>query len=353
MKAAVFHAAHDLRVQEVPEPGAVGPTGVRLRPIVCGICGTDLHEFAAGPIVTPAQPHPLNGSVLPQVMGHEFSAEVLETGPEVTSVRAGDRVVVMPLVTCGRCYFCRRGLNHLCVVMACVGLSYDGGGLAEQIVVPEHLVTRLPDEVSDVQGALVEPAAVAAYGVDRAGTVPGDTVLVTGAGPIGALAALYAAASGAARVIVSEPNPRRRALAEAFGVAEVVDPAAVDLTDFVRERTEGLGADVAVECSGSEPGLRSALAAVRAAGTVAQTGLHTRPASIDPMDLSNRDLTLVGTWCYPVNDFGRVLRLIAGGTFPVEKVLSDVVTIDDVVSQGFERLLDPASDAQKVLVRVP
>src|SRR3954449_3857264 len=197
MKAAVFHGEHDVRVEEVADPAGPGAGEVLIRPLWCGICGTDLHEFAMGPIVIPASPHRLNGSRLPQVLGHEFSAEVLEVGPGVGTVASGQRVSVMPLLFCGRCYYCRRGLNHLCRSMACIGLSYDWGGIAERAVVPATHVTPLPDGVSDLQGALVEPAAVAAYGVDVAGVRPGDTVLVTGAGPIGALASLYAAQAGA------------------------------------------------------------------------------------------------------------------------------------------------------------
>jgi (R,R)-butanediol dehydrogenase/meso-butanediol dehydrogenase/diacetyl reductase len=353
VRAAVFHARHDIRVEEIPEPPAPGPHEVLLRPALCGICGTDLHEFTHGPIVVPsAAPHPLTGAVAPQVLGHEFSARVLAVGAEVTRVAVDDRVSVMPLIYCGTCYYCRRGLNHLCVQMACTGLSWHGGGIAEQVVVPDYQVEKLPDEVGDRQGALVEPTAVAAYGIDRAGLVPGDTVLITGAGPIGALSALYAHAAGAAQVIVSEPDEARRKLVDGLGVAHTVDPSAVDVPEAVLELTDGIGADVAAECSGSEAGLQAALAAVRGRGTVAQVGLHVRPASMDPMDLSNRDITLTGTWCYPVQDWPRVIALLASGRLPVEKVVSDVIDADDVVARGFERLVRPGTDAQKILVRV-
>jgi threonine dehydrogenase-like Zn-dependent dehydrogenase len=214
MKAAVFHAARDIRIEDVPAPTRIGPRDVLARPSWCGICGTDLHEYAMGPIVTPARPHPLNGAVIPQILGHEFSAEVIEVGAEVTRVRVGDRVSAMPLLVDHDCYYCRRGLEHLCMKMACVGLSYAWGGLAELAVLPEGILTVLPDAVSDLQGAIVEPAAVAAYGVDAAHVKPGDSVLITGAGPIGALAALYAASLGA-RVFVSELNPARQALVRA------------------------------------------------------------------------------------------------------------------------------------------
>jgi (R,R)-butanediol dehydrogenase/meso-butanediol dehydrogenase/diacetyl reductase len=352
MLATVFHNRHDVRVEDVPAPQPVGPRDVLLRPFFCGICGTDLHEYAFGPIVIPTEPHALTGANAPQVLGHEFSAEVVDIGSEVTSTKVGDRVSVMPLVTCGQCYYCRRGLNHLCVVMACTGLSWDGGGIAELVVVQEQQVSVLPPEVDNVQGALIEPAAVAAYGVDQTGMGAGDTILITGAGPIGALSALYAQAGGASKVIVSEPNARRRALAEALGGVTVVDPTATDVPAFVRDLTNGVGVDVAAECSGSEPGLNAALASVRSAGTVTQVGLHVKPAAIEPMALSNRDLTLTGTWCYPVYDWPRIIALVASGRYPVERVLTEIIDVHDVVSRGFDRLLDPDGDAQKLLVRV-
>ena len=118
-------------------------------------------------------------------------------------------------------------------------------GISERVVVPDYQVCPLPESVSDIQGALVEPAAVAAYGVDRTGFHAGETILVTGAGPIGALAALYAHAGGAARVIISEPNAKRRALAEAFGIATVLDPLTDDVPEAVRQMTGGTGVDVA------------------------------------------------------------------------------------------------------------
>jgi len=349
VKAAVFHAAQDVRVEEVPDPRPPGAGEVLVRPLWCGICGTDLHEYAMGPIVIPDKPHRLNGAQLPQVLGHEFSAEVVEVGHDVGNVSPGQRVSVMPLLYCGACYYCRRGLHHLCVSMACIGLSYDWGGIAELAVVPASHVTALPDSVTDLQGALVEPAAVAAYGVDVARVRPGDTVLVTGAGPIGALAALYAAALGA-RVVICEVNPVRVQTARRLDVGDVLDPTLVDVVAWLRDRTEGVGVDAVIECSGNERALQTALDAVRAAGRISQTGLHTRAASIEPMKLSAHDISLIGTWCYPVTDWPRVIDLIARGRFPVERVVTAQVPMADVVERGFEVLLSPTGDQVKVLV---
>ncbi len=111
---------------------------------------------------------PLTGVTIPQIFGHEFSANVVEIGEGVTSVATGDRVSVMPLIFCGRCDQCRLGKHHMCRIMACTGLSSSSGGLAEYSLVHEYQVARLPDEVTDIQGAAIEPAVVAMYGVERA-----------------------------------------------------------------------------------------------------------------------------------------------------------------------------------------
>lgn len=350
MKAAVFFGAKDIRVQEVEAPSVVGAGEVRLRPLWCGICGTDLHEYAEGPIVIPSMPHPLTQASAPQILGHEFSAEVLEVGVSVTKVRVGQRVSVMPLVFCGVCYQCQRGRGHLCKTIGCIGLSYAWGGISEECVVPASKVTPILDSMTDLQGALVEPTAVAAYGVDRAGVGPGDHVLVTGAGPIGVLASLYANALGA-KVYISEVNPRRLEMAQELDVAAVFDPTTSDVEDELRTRTSGVGVDAVIECSGNETALQTAIASVRAAGSISQTGLHTKAASIDPMTLSERDITLRGTWCFPVTDWPRIIDLIGRGRLPVEKAVSDQIWIDDVVTKGFEPLLDPAGDKVKVLVQ--
>ncbi|MBT5431208.1 MAG: 2,3-butanediol dehydrogenase [Micrococcales bacterium] len=350
MKAAVFHGAKDIRVEQIAEPGDLGPGDVRLKPHYCGICGTDLHEYAMGPIVIPSKPHALNGSVLPQVLGHEFSAEILEVGSQVKNLAVGDRVSVMPLLFCGNCYYCRRGLNHLCQSMACVGLSFQWGGIAEQAVVPATHVNKLHDNMSMRAGALVEPTAVAAYGVDRAGVRPGDTVLITGAGPIGALASIYAEHLGA-QVFVSEINPHRQKMIESLGIATLLDPSKTDVVEEIKAATGGIGVDQVIECSGNERALQTALSAVRKHGTISQTGLHTKPAAIDPMILSEHDISLIGTWCYPVTDWPRIIDLIGRVGLPVEKVVTKDIDIEDIVNDGFETLLSPTGDQVKVLIK--
>ncbi|MGH6654374.1 MAG: 2,3-butanediol dehydrogenase [Actinocrinis sp.] len=350
MRAARYHGQKDIRVEEVPEPVLHADDEVLVEVSMCGICGTDLHEYVVGPIVTPTSPHPLTGVTIPQTLGHEFGGRVVETGAAVGDVSVGDRVAIMPAIVCGRCYFCRRGQGHLCVRFACTGLSAETGGLARYAVVKEYQVAKVPDALSDAAAAVVEPASVAAYGVDRGRVMGGDVVLVTGAGPVGALSALYANAIGAGIVVIAEPNEHRAEIARGLGVGPVLDPTAPGFAAALAELTDGLGVDVAIECSGSGPGLNACIGAVRRAGTVVQTGLHTKPATIDAMALSEKDLSLIGTWCYRITDWPRIIRLAASGKYPIEKVVTARIPLDAVVTQGFDVLVNPTGDQLKVLV---
>jgi (R,R)-butanediol dehydrogenase/meso-butanediol dehydrogenase/diacetyl reductase len=354
MRAVRFHAARDIRVEDVGEPDAdaLGSHELLVAPRLCGICGTDLHEYLAGPIVTSAEPHPLTGAQNPQILGHELSADVVAVGRDVEAAAPGDRVAIMPLAFCGQCYFCLRGLNHLCTTMGCVGLSWAWGGLGELATVLDYQVAVLPDGLSYEQGALIEPAAVAEYGVRRGGVRPGDSVLVAGGGPIGALAALAARAAGAGAVYLSEANPVRARRAEVLDVTDVLDPAAVSVPEELRRRTAGIGVDVAIECAGNAAALEDCVMATRRAGTVVQTGLHVGPAEVRPMVWSENDLTIVGTWCYRVYDWQRIAALIRSGAFPVERVITSRVGMGDTVAGGFDALVDPRGSELKILVEV-
>jgi (R,R)-butanediol dehydrogenase / meso-butanediol dehydrogenase / diacetyl reductase len=352
VRAVRYHAARDIRVEQVTEPDELRPNELLVRPRVCGICGTDLHEYVAGPIVTPTEPHPLTGAQNPQILGHEFSADVVEIGSDVHSAKPGDRVAIMPLIFCGQCYFCLRGLNHLCTTMACVGLSSAWGGLGELAIVADYQVAVLPDELSYEQGALIEPAAVAEYGVARGGVRPGDAVLVAGAGPIGALTVLAAQAAGAGAVYLSEPNRIRASSGAHLGATKIFDPAQTSLAEELKERTHGIGVDVAIECAGNARALEDCVNSTRRHGTVVQTGLHVGPAEVHPMVWSLNDLTIVGTWCYRVYDWQRIGALIQSGSFPVERVVTAQIAMDATVPDGFDVLIDPEGSAIKILVGV-
>jgi (R,R)-butanediol dehydrogenase/meso-butanediol dehydrogenase/diacetyl reductase len=355
MKAVRFHAAKDIRVEDVPAPsGKLGAHDVLIKPLVTGICGTDLHEYIAGPIVTPTKPHVYTGATNPQILGHEFSAIVVDKGSQAENVKVGDRVSIQPLVSPRDDYFGRRGLYHLSEKMGCVGLSWAWGGMAEYAVVNDYNVAVVPKGVSDIQAAMIEPAAVAVYAVDRGHVTSGSTVLVSGVGPIGALTLLAVKAAGAALIFVSEPNAYRRSLAKQLVPRAVcLDPTKDDVVRYIKENTEeGVGVDVAIECVGSEASLNTCAGAVRRQGRVVQTGLHMKPASIDAMLWALKDITVEATWCYPVQSWPRIIRIVEAGLFPIERICTAQIGADEVVEKGFDALLDRSVNHMKILVTV-
>ena len=341
MLAARLHDRGDLRVEEIPEPGDLEPREVRVRPEWCGICGTDLHEYREGPLYC---------TDLPQILGHEFSATVVEVGPDVVNVKVGDRAAVLPHVFCGQCYFCQRGRQGLCRELRITGVTWPWGGLAGEAVVPAYQAVPLPDEVSFEQGAILEPLGSVVYAVERSGLQAGDTVLITGGGPIGQLAVLVTAAAGAGAIVVSEPNRTRLAQAERLGVSAALDPRETPVPEAVRELTEGLGVDVSIECSGSQAALDACVDATRAAGTVAQIALHIGPRTVVPETWTWKDLTICGTWSFKFYDAPRILRQVASGKLSVEKIVTNRIGVVDLVPLGIEALADPDGDQVKILV---
>lgn len=178
MKALRWHGVRDLRLDNIEEPTAEKDK-VKIKVEWCGICGSDLHEYTAGPIFIPTEaPHPLSGGKAPIVLGHEFSGRVVEVGEEVTKVQVGDRVVVEPIYACGKCAACKQGTYNLCKKMGFYGLAGGGGGFSEYALVPEAMLHKIPEVVSYEQGALVEPSAVALHAVRQSKLKVGDKVAV-------------------------------------------------------------------------------------------------------------------------------------------------------------------------------
>lgn len=350
MKALRFHGRGDLRVDDIPEPQVREGT-VKLKVDWCGICGSDLHEYAAGPIFIPTeqQPHPLTGEHLPVVMGHEFAGTVTEVGPGVDSVRPGDRVAVEPLIYDQQCEACRHGHYNVCEQVGFHGLSGGGGGLAEYTVVPEYMVHRLPDELDTEQGALVEPIAVGWHALRQANFQPGQTALVTGAGPIGAVTLLCLRAAGASWIAVSEVSRKRKDLARELGADLVIDPREQDVAETVRQHTGGVGVDVALECSGVTPALTAALASVKEHGTVCNVAIWEKPAELMPNDMIFQETAMTTSLAY-ADDFPAVMANLAKGRIDTSRLVTDRIGLDQAVEQGFEELLRNKDDHVKILI---
>ncbi|MCA1441386.1 2,3-butanediol dehydrogenase [Ensifer sp. IC4062] len=353
MRALRFHAAKDLRIEDIPTPEKPAAGQVLIRNRFVGICGTDLHEYAYGPIFIPKEPHPFTGAYGPQVLGHEFGGVVEAVGDGVISVRAGDRVSVQPLIMPrSGDYFADRGLFHLSPELALAGLSWASGGMAEYALLNEYNVEKIPDEMTDEEAALVEPTAVAVYACDRGGVTAGSSVLVTGAGPIGVLALLAARAAGAAQLFVSDINDARLEFAASILPDLVtINPQRRRLGEVVRALTEGnVGCDVAIECVGNEHALKACVDAVRKQGVAVQTGLHPHENPLDWFQVTFKDIDLRGSWAYPTHYWPRVIRLIASGLLPAKRIVTRRIALDEAVANGFDALLDPSGKHLKILI---
>ncbi|MFK0401096.1 2,3-butanediol dehydrogenase [Microbacterium sp. NPDC090225] len=315
MKAAVFHAREDLRIEEVADPSP-GAGQVKLRNAFAGICGSDLHVYytpeAAG--LDFEHPHPLTGSTLPQILGHEFSGTVVELGAGVDGVSVGDRVAVWPIYYCGECAACRRGMYNACQKIGFHGLSSDGGGMAEFTTVDASKLHVLPENVDLRLGALVEPMAVAWHAVSRSGAEAGGTALIAGAGPIGIGVWFALKARGIEKVLVSEPSADRRAIIAALG-ATVVDPVTEDLAAAVATLTDGDGVDVAFDAAGAGPAVASSLASLVPGGRVVVVAIHERTMDFLPTQLVMAETEIAGALAYLPEDFDAVIAAMAEGVY--------------------------------------
>ena len=330
MKAALFHAKEDLRIEEVPEPSP-GPGEVKLQNAFAGICGSDLHVYyspeAAG--IDLENPHPVTGSTLPQILGHEFSGTVTELGEGVTNVAVGDRVAVWPIYYCGECPACRKGMFNACQKIGFHGLTSNGGGMAEFTTVPASKLHVLPDNVDLRLGALVEPMSVAWHAVERSGVDAGGTALIAGAGPIGIGVWFALKARGIEKVLVSEPSAERRATIATLG-ATVIDPVNEDLAAAVSELSDGDGVDVAFDAAGAGPAITSALASLVPGGRVVVVAIHERPMEFLPTQLVMAETDIAGALAYLPEDFDAVIKAMSEGVYDTTGWV-DEVSLDGVV----------------------
>lgn len=344
MKAAVYYGPNKLDVTDVPEPQPT-PGTVKVKVGYNGICGTDLHEYYAGPIFVPTEPHPLTGQQLPLTMGHEFAGTITAIGAGVTGYAEGDRVAVEPIYRCGHCEPCRVGNYNICAQIGFHGLMSDGG-MAEYTVVPTNMLHRLPDNVSLELGALVEPMSVAYHAATLGEPRPGRTAMVFGAGPIGIGLWFALRGKGVDDVFVVEPSPTRRAAIEGLG-ARTLDPGSVDVPAFIADHTGGRGADAVYDAAGVAPAVQTALACVGARRAMVSVAIYEKPLTTPLLNLVMNESRIQGSLCYTAADFDAVIDLMARGVYDTTGWVTSI-PIDDVVDEGFEAL--HAGTKMKVLV---
>ncbi|RRJ62592.1 2,3-butanediol dehydrogenase [Paenibacillus oralis] len=346
MKALRWHGVKDLRLENIEEPKPAKGE-VKLKVEWCGICGSDLHEYTAGPIFIPLETHPLSGDKAPVVMGHEFSGQVVEVGEGVTRVAVGDRVVVEPIYACGTCAACKQGKYNLCDKMGFYGLAGGGGGFSEYTSVPEGMLHKIPDSVSFEQGALVEPSAVALHAVRSSKLKVGDKAAVFGTGPIGLLVIEALKASGASEIYAVELSEERKQKAAELG-AIVIDPKEYDAVEEIHKRTQG-GVDVAYEVTGVPPVLTQAINSTKIGGETMIVSIFEKEASIHPQNIVLKERTVTGIIGYR-DVFPAVISLMAQGYFPADKLVTKRIKLDQAVDEGFEGLLKERNQV-KILVK--
>lgn len=348
MKAARWYNAKDIRVEQIEEP-TVSAGRVKIQVAWTGICGSDLHEYLAGPIFIPVNaPHPVSKDIAPIVMGHEFSGTVAEVGEGVTAVQVGDQVVVEPILACGTCAPCLKGKYNLCVSLGFHGLAGGGGGFSEFTVVDERWVHKMPASLSLEQGALVEPAAVALHAVRQSKLKAGDTAVVFGAGPIGLLVIEALKVAGASKIYAVELSKQRAEKALELGATAVINPTDVDAVAAIKELTNG-GADVAFEVTGVPVVLQQAIEATSFEGETMIVSIWEKQAAIQPNNIVLAERTVKGIIAYR-DIFPAVLQLMTEGYFSAEKLVTKRITLDDVVTEGFETLVNDKEQI-KILVK--
>jgi (R,R)-butanediol dehydrogenase/meso-butanediol dehydrogenase/diacetyl reductase len=355
MRAALYYDREDIRVEET-EPGSVEPAQVRIDIDSCGICGSDLHEYTAGPIFAPGEEaHALSGETTPIRMGHEFSGVVAEVGESVDDLDAGDAVAINPILSCGDCRQCREGNYHICESIGFVGLSGGGGGFAESVVLDAVHAVPLGDDVPLEHGALVEPLAVGLHAVRRSGLRAGDAVAVFGSGPIGLAVIQCARAAGAGTIFVSEPREARRERALDCGADELIDPSGTDAVESIAAHTDG-GVDVAFEVAGVDASFNDAVRSTAPGGKTTVVSIWEEEVSTHPNDLVLGERTVTGTLAYlggprSGEEYGMVIDMLADGRLDPEPFITGRIGLDGIVDEGFERLIDPESDHVKILVK--
>ncbi|MBN8892233.1 MAG: L-idonate 5-dehydrogenase [Rhodospirillales bacterium 70-18] len=331
MKAAVIHAPHDLRIEEREVP-ALGPRDVKVRVSRGGICGSDLHYFHHGGF----------GAVrvkAPMVLGHEVAGEVVEVGAAVTAVRPGQMVAVNPSLPCNACRFCLAGQQQHCLDMRFYGSAmrnpHVDGGFRQMLVCDES--QAVPADMPAERAAFAEPLAVCLHAGRQAGALLGARVLVTGAGPIGALLVMVARHAGAAEIVATDLADAPLAISRRIGADHTVNMRDTPdgLAPFTLEKGQF---DLAFEASGSGAALAGALAAVRPGGTVVQVGNGVGDTAVTLSTLLAKEITLRGTFRFHA-EFALAVRTLASGRFDVSPLLTEVVPLADAV-RAFELATD-------------
>ena len=326
MKAVVYYAPNDIRVEEISVP-ACGDDQIRVKVDACAVCGSDLKAYLVGnPRIKP-----------PMVVGHEFTGLVETVGAQVKGFKCNERIVMATSVSCGECYYCRKDRPNLCAESAPMGYVYPGG-MAEFITIPARAlenshVIKVPEGVRSEHAALAEPVSCAVNCAENCNIGSGDTVVVVGAGPMGIMNACVAKGVGAVKIIVAEINEVRLKQARIFGFDLVVNSAREDLVKIVKNETDGIGADVVIVAAPAAGPQEKAVELVRKQGTVclfASLPVGKSMLSFDSRPIHYGEIRIVGTSDSTPKQVTKAVELLSAGSVPMDKLTSHILGLDDI-----------------------
>ncbi len=314
MQVSVLRGLGDVDVEErpVPQPEA---DEVLVEVGSVGVCGSDVHYYEHGRI----GPYVVRS---PLVLGHEAGGVVVAVGSEVTSLQVGQRVSIEPGVPCRRCLQCLTGRYNLCPDVRFFATPPYDGAFSQFVAMPAAFVYPVPDTISDDAAGLLEPLSVGIWACRRAGLAPGSSVLVTGAGPIGLIAAQTARAYGADAVTVTDVNPHRLHLAERLGLA-TVNVSQTSLVEY------GIEADVLLECSGNSQATWDAVSTMARAGRVILVGMGGDTVQLPLSYVQDRELTVTGAFRY-ANTWPTAIQLAASGRVDLDAMVTGHYGLRDV-----------------------
>jgi D-xylulose reductase len=328
MQALVLERIGELAIRDIELPETVGPNDVRVAVHTVGVCGSDVHYYVHGGIGDYVVKQPM-------VLGHEGSGTIVEVGDAVTSLQIGDRVCMEPGIPNLASRAAKLGIYNVDPAVTFWATPPVHGILTPHIVHPAAFTYRLPDNVSFAEGAMVEPFAVGMQAAARARIVPGDVAVVTGCGTIGIMVALAALAGGCSKVIVSDVSAEKLGVAAGYNGIIPVNVGEQVLSDAVMKETDGWGADVVFEASGSPRVFDDILRIVRPGGAIVLVGL---PPGTVPFNVNNaiaREVRIETVFRY-ANVFDRALALIASGKVDLKPLISETFAFVDSIA-AFER----------------
>lgn len=343
VRALVLERQHELAKRDIDLPLEVGPGMVKIAIHTVGVCGSDVHYYThgrIGPFVVEA----------PMVLGHEAAGTVVEVGEGVNQLKVGDRVCMEPGIPDANSRASRLGMYNVDPAVSFWATPPVHGVLTPHVVHPANYTFKLPDNVSFAEGAMVEPFAVGMQAATKAGIKPGDTAVVLGAGPIGTMVAIAALAGGCARVIIADLAQPKLDIAAGYQGVIPINIRQANLVAEVARVTEGWGADVVFECSGSPKAWETIMDLPRPGGTIVVVGLPVEPIKVDIAAASTKELRIENVFRY-AHQYERAIALFASGRVDLKPLISETFSFEDAIA-AFERAAKAQPNDVKLQIQV-